>query len=249
MGFFGKLKKGIKGIGKLAKKAAPALAFIPGVGLPLAAGIGAAGGLLGGGGLRGAAEGAAGGALGDFAQGAIKRIPGIGGLGGQEGGGFGGAVRGIGGFLKDNPALALGGVEAFMNAQDATRQRGLQDEQIEAARAAQARRQQLEDEILAGLGNRQSFDFSDTFADPSNPFFQPSVNTGVSALPPSVQTSIPSGDPGVFGPGGQPSFGPSPLPFAPGNPRPPVAPPPTGFDLGGIDPRLIRGLSPEFRRT
>lgn len=51
MGFGGFLKKAIKGVGKIAKYAAPVLAMT-GVGAPLAAGIGAAGALASGGGVK-----------------------------------------------------------------------------------------------------------------------------------------------------------------------------------------------------
>ena len=127
MGFFGKIKKGIKGIGKFARKAAPLAAFIPGVGPLAAIGIGAAGGLIGGEGWRGALKGAAGGAAGGFLK---SKIPGVGNVsqgGGApgNGGGFfdwlGGAAGGIGDYLKDNPSLVMGGISALGNARDATR--------------------------------------------------------------------------------------------------------------------------------
>ena len=104
MGFFSGLKKAVKGIGKIAQKAAPAIAFIPGVGLPLAAGIGAAGGLISGGGISGAAQGAMGGAAGEALQSHFMGPGGgPGGPGGASGGGGapGGApVPQAGGFWQ-----------------------------------------------------------------------------------------------------------------------------------------------------
>lgn len=77
------------GLVKAIGKAAPLAALIPGVGIPLAAGIGAAGRLASGGGLKGALTGAALGGGGAAL------------LGGQGIHGLGGAASKLGGFGKD----------------------------------------------------------------------------------------------------------------------------------------------------
>ena len=121
--------KGVKAVGKVAHKAAPALAFIPGVGTVAAAGIGAIGGLAAGKGLKGALTGALKGAGGGLFKSGIGAIAGkvLGGGGGgleQSFGatGTGGGEGGGGGFrdflsnlfgggkgLKALGGLALGG--------------------------------------------------------------------------------------------------------------------------------------------
>ena len=198
MGFFGALKSGIKKVGKFAQKAAPALAFIPGVGTLAAAGIGAAGGLIGGNGLRGAAKGAIGGAAGGLAQAGLSRlggganplakwasgrgggsalssgIKGVGGGGG--GGGIGGAIRGVGSFIKDNPQLALGGLGALQNAHQQSRFEGQQGEALDAARQQMQGQQQFRDMLMQRFANQPQTDFSQTgnqvFQDKGNPFFR-----------------------------------------------------------------------------
>ncbi len=177
MGFFGKIKKGIKGIGRLAQKAAPFVGMIPGVGTLAAAGIGGIGGALSGGGFKGALKGAALGAAG----GLIGKIPGVGRLAGKIGGavkgaGIGSALKGVGGFLKDNPELALGGLSAIQNAHQTSRFEGLQNEQLDFSRKEMERQQQLRDMLMQRFQNfnsaPQNFDQSAVFADQGNPFFQ-----------------------------------------------------------------------------
>ena len=77
-GFFGTIRKGVKGLGKIAHKAAPALAFIPGVGTVAAAGIGALGGLAAGKGFKGALTGGLKGAAGGLAKTGLNKILGSG---------------------------------------------------------------------------------------------------------------------------------------------------------------------------
>ena len=224
MGFFDKIKKGIKGIGKFARKAAPVVGLLPGVGTLAAAGLGFGGGLLGGEGFKGALKGAAAGALG----GLVGKIPGVGGFLGKAGGafsgdggggGFGGFLRGVGGFLKDNPSVVMGGISALGNARDATRTQGLENEQLDFARESMVRRRALEDQITSGFGQAPpSFDFGSTFADPSNPFAQ--QQGGDIVMPQNV--SIPSFDPNTL---------------SQGNPRPPIT---GGGGQPAFDPRLLR---------
>jgi hypothetical protein len=150
----------VKGIGKVAKKAAPFAGLIPGVGTLAAAGLGGAGGLLAGEGLKGALTGAAGGALGGLGG---KLIGGAGGLGG--------VVRGIGGFAKSNPGLILGGLGAIQSARDRTRQQDLIDRTMGDQQADLARRRALEDRIVTGIGSRGARpNLSRVYADPSNVF-------------------------------------------------------------------------------
>lgn len=83
----GHVREGLRDIGQGVKTAAPAIAFIPGVGLPAAAAIGAAGGVLGakkhagvGDFVRGGLQGAAAGAAGEGLQGIGKMAMGARGL-------------------------------------------------------------------------------------------------------------------------------------------------------------------------
>lgn len=142
MGFGSFLKKAVKGIGKVAKVAAPVLAMT-GVGAPLAAGIGALGGVMSGGGLKGAATGALGGLGGAGAKAGLGKLGvalpqlfgggagagaadasgasgggGVGGFLGKLVGGAGDLVKGLGnaGSTGGNPLLQgllkLGGLGA-----------------------------------------------------------------------------------------------------------------------------------------
>lgn len=177
MGLFGAIKGGIKKVGGLAKKAAPFLPLIPGVGTLAAAGIGLGGGLLSGGGLKGAAEGALGGAAGGLAKAGLSRIPGVGkfaqGAGqqllglGQPGGGFLGKV---GQFAMDRPELALGAVGAIQNAHAGNRFEGQQQQVRDFAQQQMAQQQAIQKMILDRLANRQPQDFGVDLSDPGNPF-------------------------------------------------------------------------------
>jgi len=100
MGFGSFLKKAVKGLGKVAKIAAPVVG-LTGVGLPWAAGLGALGGLASGGG-KGALEGAAMGAGGSLAGKGLSALGGLGSVAGKIGqglGAFSGATGGAGSWL------------------------------------------------------------------------------------------------------------------------------------------------------
>jgi hypothetical protein len=145
----GKYSGVIGGVVKTVGKLAPLAAMIPGVGLPLAAGIGAAGGAISGGGVGGAVKGAGMAALGKLAKGAVP-----GGGGGGGGGDRGGFFDTIGGYAKDalsqlgggNPLL--GGASLVMGglaANEASKQR-------KAVEAAANYRNQL---LGRGLGQAE----------------------------------------------------------------------------------------------
>lgn len=155
MGFGGFLK----GLGKVAKAAAPVAGMIPGVGTLAAAGLGAGGGLLAGEGLKGALTGAAGGALGGLGGGLLGKA-----------GGLGGAIKGIGSFAKSNPSLVLGGLSALQSARDRSKQQGVINEQLGAQREALARQRMFQDQAVSGLGPVGRKDLSGIFRDPSNVF-------------------------------------------------------------------------------
>lgn len=239
---WGWLKKGLGAIGDVAKFAAPALNFIPGVGTLAAAGIGAAGGMLGQlnnenpswkSGLK---EGAISG-IGTYGFGKGMDAYNAANPGGSLLGQIGGGVRGVGGLLGGGgqggqgginwPGMLMGGVDTFMNAKDATRNRGLEDEQINWARDSQARQRALEDQILGSLNKPLNVpDLNNVFADPSNPFYNP---MSAPQAPPQVATDM--------GGGGMVPSGPS---FPPSGP---TLPPPQ-------DPAndVLRRLSPVPRR-
>lgn len=133
-----------------------------------AVGLGGAG-LMGAGPLAGALGGvgsAAGGAIkgvGSAALGAGKS------LGKQALGSKLGGAAGLGG-------LAMGGLNAFMNAKDATRYRGIEDEQIDYAKGQRTRQQEMEDKILGNINPALNVpDLGNIFEDTSNPFYKPSA--------------------------------------------------------------------------
>lgn len=92
------LKKGVQDIGGVAKKAAPFVSMIPGVGPLAGAGIGALGGALEeGGGLHSALQGAVGGGAG----GLLGKIPGVSGMLGKVGSVLGQGAGKVGQSIAD----------------------------------------------------------------------------------------------------------------------------------------------------
>ena len=109
------LKKGLKGVGKLAVKAAPYVGMLPGVGTVGAAALGGLGGLMSG---TSIGRGAAGGALGGLAGGALGKFGGLIGAGAGALGLGGGGEAGGGGldlskFLKGAGGLIGQGYQAL----------------------------------------------------------------------------------------------------------------------------------------
>jgi hypothetical protein len=200
MGFFSGLKKAVKGVGKIAKYAAPILAAT-GVGAPLAIGIGAAGGLMQGGNvkdmLKNATVGAGGAAL-------------AGGLGGGTLGKIGQfAKSGLGGMLKGQDGRfdlsdigrigqyalpALTGIQAYgaskQAGRDTARSRELTEGAISATRGEADRAQAA---WMANQGLRDSFrNAAMNFFDPTNPFAR-----NLAAAPASALPGTSSGGPGT----------------------------------------------------
>lgn len=124
MGLLGKIGHGIKAVGHavggVAEKAAPFVGLIPGVGTLAAAGIGGAGALLHGDGLKGAIRYGAEGALGDIGQHFAQKIPGVGKYFDTDKllGGVGNYLHGGGGLPNRPPpiegALPPGGYNAVL---------------------------------------------------------------------------------------------------------------------------------------
>jgi hypothetical protein len=225
MGFFGKLKGAVKGLGKIAQKAAPALAFIPGVGTLAAAGIGMAGGLLGGGGIEGAIKGGLGGAMGGKLKDAIGQAGGIKGFteqllknGGQVGG------TNWGNLLQGGLALGTGlqGMKASGTAAaDSQKSRQLTDQAMSLASGEADRANAA---WGANAGMRDAYRTSAmNFTDPTNPFARSLAQMGQTPNGPP----LPGGAP--------PPAGPPPPTVAPLPPQaPPMAPPrPPGGAGGG----------------
>lgn len=114
MGFFKKLKKGVKKVGKVvgsvASKAAPIAALVPGVGTLGAAALGAGGALAAGKGLKGAIGSGLGGALGGLAIGGMGLTGALGKLGTSGGlASLGQSFLSGGGLGKAQQALGLFG--------------------------------------------------------------------------------------------------------------------------------------------
>ncbi|MFG1691137.1 hypothetical protein ACGF5M_03090 [Gemmatimonadota bacterium] len=169
MGGVGKwFKKQIKSIGKVAKKAAPIVGLIPGVGTVAAAGLGGLGGALSGEGWRGALQGAAGGAAGSLGKYGLSKVGSSFGSGGQDQG----WLSKVGGFLGDNSDLIMGGINAYGNAKDQGRRDDYMNEAMGFAREDRARNQALYDRISGLDPNAGRENLDATFADESNPFYR-----------------------------------------------------------------------------
>lgn len=178
MGIFKSIGKAIKGVAKVAKFAAP---FIPGVGPLAAAGIGAASGLLSGGGVKGAAQGAAAGGFGKLAGGMLSRIgrpsqaASAGGLQGIMSQIRGGNMPGttpqvvpgappdggqslfgrIGGAIAKNPMQAaqigLAGLSTLQGAQAQSRANQISQQALQQLQGDQANRNQLQQMVMQRL--------------------------------------------------------------------------------------------------
>jgi hypothetical protein len=242
-------KKVLGGIGDVAKYAAPVLALTP-IGAPIAAGIGLGGGLLGGlndkGGYdlkksltQGAISGGGallagrmGGSAGGFGTKAGNVIKGVGNtLLNPYGPGMDG-IPGLGGGM--NPlSMLLGGIDAASNARDATRYRGIEDDQINYAKAQQARQQAMQDKILGNLNPALNVpNLGGLFEDTSNPFYKPSPGAQNVTAPPGGGGMTGGGIPGV---GGATDL--TLDPTGPGVPMGPQSPP----GLDGYEMPLTRG--------
>lgn len=156
-----------KTLGGIAKIAAPVLAAT-GAGLPIAAAVGGAGGLLSGGGLKGAATGA----LGGLAGGALGRMGGIAGIAGpvQNAGGeiidvaSEGALRsggrgllgGISDFISRDPMKAAGiglaGLNIYQGAKQQGRANEINTQLLQQAQAQQAERDRARQVLMGRLG-------------------------------------------------------------------------------------------------
>lgn len=249
-------KKVLGGIGDVAKYAAPVAAFIPGVG-PLAAGVmGLGGGLLGqlndkdpslGAGLKqGLISGTTAYGLGKMGGQGTSFLGNAGnaikGVGNQILNPYGGGVAGLPGMATAgmygsgaNPlGLLMGAGNTFMNAQDATRQRDIENQQIDYAKSQQARQQEMQDKILGNINPALKIpDLSSLYADTSNPFYKP---------PTAAQNLIAApGGGGVTG-GGIPGVGGATnLTLDPTGPGTPTGGTPAGNGLSGYEMPLTRG--------
>jgi len=211
MGLWG----GIKSIGKGAWKILDPLTpdeYVGAAGSALKGDWGQAKGKLGTA-LKDAVRGAAVGLGGAGLAGVGPAAGLLGGVGGTAGGvikGVGGAALGAGKAIGNaalspygqmamygggiNPlGMVLGGIDAVSNARDATRYRGIEDEQIAYAKAQQARKQQFEDQVMGNLNKPLNVpNLTNVFEDTSNPFYKPFTSSpaiqGVStAMPPISQ--------------------------------------------------------------
>ena len=173
MGWLGDL---LGGIGDVGKYAAPFAGLIPGVGIPLAAGLGAGSAALG---KLNDEDRSFQSILGSAAGGAAAG--GLGALGGQalEGAGTGSRLGNLGSLIKDNPmkAAQLGG--AGLSAIQGSRQQAevnkLIKEEIERQKAEQARRMPYQEMLreqmtnaLGSIGERPNL--GSLYGNSSNPF-------------------------------------------------------------------------------
>ena len=232
MGVWSKIKgvgkKVLGGAGDIMKYAAPVAAFIPAVG-PLAAGaMGFGGGMLGqlndkdpslGAGLKqGLISGTTAYGLGKMGGGGKSFLGNAGnaikGVGNQLLNPYAGGAAGLPGMAAAgmygsgaNPlGLLMGAGSTFMNAQDATRYRGIEDEQIDYAKAQQARQQAMQDKIMGNLNPALNVpNLGGLFEDTSNPFYKPSPAAQSPVTPmgggPGAGGGIPGigGGPGIMG--------------------------------------------------
>jgi hypothetical protein len=244
-------KKVLGGIGDVAKYAAPVAALVPGVGTLTAAGLGLGGGLLGqlndknpslSAGLKqGALSAGAAGTLGSLGGGGTSFLGNAGnaikGVGNQLFNPYGGGIPGVTSQMGGtNPLLnlALGAVDTVSNARDATRYRGIEDEQIAYAKAQQARKQMFEDQVMGNLNKPLNMpDYTSTYEDTSNPFYKPRVSS-LTAAP-----GVGSTGGGVPGVGGATN-----LTLDPTGPGAPSGGTPAGNGLAGYEMPLTRGGPP-----
>ena len=177
---FGFLKKIVKGVGKVAKKAAPIVVLIPGVGTIPAALLGGVGGLAAGEGLKGALTGAAGGAAGGLAGGALRKL----GAGKALGGLFGGGAPNLGDLAK----LGIAGAGVVQSAQQQGKANKLLDQYAQQEAALQAQRAPLQQLFSQGIQKLPTqgpdlgglFQTANPFARPGTP--QPAM-AGIPAQP------------------------------------------------------------------
>jgi hypothetical protein len=183
-------------IGDVVGKVAPAAGLIPGVG-PLAAGaltlgskalgkLNDPGGL---GGMKLFEEGIAPAALAGGAAYGMDKLGGAGGIASKVFGGGGGGVASqifskggmasdIGGFIKNNPELILGGLSAVQGMRKSSQAGDLQRQALDQMQATQRSRQPLMDAVLAGLGRpSQGVNLDRIFANSSNPYRRPGLST------------------------------------------------------------------------
>ena len=160
---------------------------------------------LGGAGLMGA--GPLAGMLGGVGSGAAGAIKGVGSaaLGGVKA--VGGALTSpygqmamYGGGGPSLLGLGLGAVNAYSNAKDATRYRGIEDDQINYAKAQQARQQEIQDKILGNLNPKLNVpNLGGLFEDTSNPFYKPSPGAQTPSVPLGGGPGTGGGIPGISG--------------------------------------------------
>lgn len=167
-GVLGFIGGGLKKLGGLAKKAAPFVGMIPGVGTLAAAGLGGLGGLASGG-LKGALQGAAGGALGGLGGGLLGKLGGVKGL-------IGGADLGR---IAELGLAGLGTLQAG-------KQQGRSDElaqlALQQSAADRAAREPLRQQFMEGLGGLQGMerpDLGNVFGGTQNPFASPLVREAI----------------------------------------------------------------------
>ena len=173
-------------IGDVGKFAAPLAGLIPGVGIPLAAGLGAGAGALG---KLNDEDKSFGSVLGSMAGGAA--MGGLGGLGGKalEGAGAGSRLANLGSLISKNPmqAAQLGG--AGLSAIQGSRQQAKVNKLIEEELARQKAldeqkmpyQQMLMKRMEEMIGQRP--DMAAIFAGSQNPFAAP---VGGSQIPPNL---------------------------------------------------------------
>ena len=144
---------------------------------------GALGGLVSGGGVKGAVTGAA---LGGLGGGVLGKLPVVGSalgrLGGAaSGGGLGGLLGQVGGFVKNNPALVLGGVTTALGAQQQAKAGRYQQQALDLARSQYAGAQPLRDAALGALGQATQPPDLSWMTGGGNPYSAP--RPGASPLP------------------------------------------------------------------
>ena len=159
MGFWSTIKSGVKGLGKIAQKAAPVVGMIPGVGTLAAAGIGAAGGLLADGNIGSMLKGAAAGAGGSLlaGSGVLGKI---------------GQAAGKLGINAGNIPSLITGATALMDARQAGKDSATARRYTDAGvNLAQAEADRANQAWMANQGMRDAYrNVAMNFSDPTNPF-------------------------------------------------------------------------------
>ncbi len=185
----------LKGLGKILGGAAKVASLVPGVGTLAGAGLGGAGGLVSGGGLKGMVTGGAMGAAGPLAG---KLLGGAAGAGAAAGAATGAAgktsfLKGLGGQLLKNAPTIIGALGAAQGAKSMSRGNALQDQATQLKMREYADLGPVRQRAIAQalMGAAKAPNLASVYRDPTNAFSRNQAEP----LPPPPGMPDPNGPP------------------------------------------------------